>query len=85
MLKPRSDSEDQRFLNGSSEFGHPGLQLPSPLPPPLGPDNVNIYFNSRDMRFQSLGKNQHENCQFCTPLTNTIMSQVEKTHISGRN
>ena len=32
-----------------------------------GSDRVNIYFHSRDMRFQNLGKIQHESCQFCAP------------------
>ena len=40
---------------------------------------------SEIMRFQNLGKSQHENCQFCAPLTNITMSQVEKSHISGPN
>ena len=55
-----------------------------PLPPPPGPDRVNIYFFSRDMRFQNLSKSQHENCQFCAPITKVVMSQGKKTHISGQ-
>ena len=76
MLKPRPDSEDQRFLNGSCEFG------PTPPPPSRGLTGlISILIPEiRDFKIS-----EHENCQLYAPLTNIIMAQVEKTHISGRN
>ena len=52
--------------------------------PPLPQlDRVDIYFHSRDMRFQILGKSQYVNCKFCAPLTKIMMSQTcrENSHL----
>ena len=49
-----------------------------------GPNKGDICFHFRDLRSQNLSKGQHENCQFCAGLTKLMMSQVEKTCISGR-